>query len=134
MRLPRPPLAVWLAVSVIVTFTLNLLAQEKAAKKYPNPYTGSYKNLKVLMPEQVQTTMLSARGVFGGCSYCHVIEDWPNDSNPKKAIGRMMMSMVNEINAKFGDGKVHVTCYTCHRGEVTPLMKAPEAADGAAKQ
>jgi Photosynthetic reaction centre cytochrome C subunit len=36
---------------------------------------------------------------------------------------------VNEINAKFPDGKVHVACYTCHRGKTIPEMvpSAPPA-------
>jgi len=43
---------------------------------------------------------------------------------------RMMISMVGEINAKFPDGKMHVTCFTCHRGSTEPLT-APVAAAGA---
>jgi Photosynthetic reaction centre cytochrome C subunit len=38
-----------------------------------------------------------------------------------------MISMAKDINAKFPDGKTHVTCYTCHRGATEPAM-APEAA------
>jgi len=129
MRLPKLPFAACLAAFLAATLTVAVCAQEKDGKKYPNPFTGSYKNLKVLKPEQVQGMMLAARNGFGqGCGYCHVIEDWQNDSKPKKAVGLMMMSMVNDINAKFGDGKVHVTCYTCHRGEVTPLTAAPPEA------
>ena len=33
----------------------------------------------------------------------------------------MMIQMVMDINKQFGDGKEHVTCYTCHRGSATPL-------------
>jgi len=29
--------------------------------------------------------------------------------------------MVREIDARFPDGKDHVSCYTCHRGSPTPL-------------
>ena len=36
------------------------------------------------------------------------------------------IGMVNDINAKFPDGKTHVTCFTCHRGATTPLT-APAA-------
>jgi hypothetical protein len=38
-----------------------------------------------------------------------------------------MMELVNDINAKFPDGKVHVSCYTCHRGKTTPDMVPPPA-------
>lgn len=135
MRLPKLSLATCLAVVLAATFAIGLSAQEKEGKKGPNPFAGPFKNLKVLKPEQVQPVMVAARTGFGqACTYCHVQGDWANDSNPKKAVGLMMMTMVGEINAKFADGKNHVTCYTCHRGEVTPLLKAPEPADGAAKQ
>ena len=51
------------------------------------------------------------------CNFCHVQGDNASDENPKKLVARMMMEMVNDINAKFPDGKAHVTCYTCHRGK-----------------
>ena len=135
MRLPKLSLASRLAVVLAVVFTIGISAQEKEGKKGPNPFAGPYKNLKVLKPEQVQPVMMAARQGFGqACAYCHVQGDWASDDNPKKATGLMMIQMVGEINAKFNDGKQHVTCYTCHRGEVTPAMRAPEAANGAAKQ
>ena len=31
-----------------------------------------------------------------------------------------LLKEFEEINAKFGDGKVHVTCWTCHLGSTTP--------------
>jgi hypothetical protein len=31
-----------------------------------------------------------------------------------------MIEMVADINAKFGDGKIHVTCWTCHLGSTQP--------------
>jgi Photosynthetic reaction centre cytochrome C subunit len=129
MRLPKLSFASCVAVVLAVTFTVALAAQEKEGKKGPNPFAGPFTNLKFLKPEQVQPVMMAARRGFGqACSYCHVQGQWADDSNPKKATGLMMMQMVAEINAKFPDGKQHVTCYTCHRGEVEPAMRAPEAA------
>jgi hypothetical protein len=38
-----------------------------------------------------------------------------------------MIELVNEINAKFGDGKVHVTCWTCHLGSTQPeIARVPK--------
>jgi photosynthetic reaction center cytochrome c subunit len=54
--------------------------------------------------------------------------DNASDENPKKLVARKMIEMVNDINAKFPDGKAHVTCYTCHRGKNIPDMVAPPAA------
>jgi hypothetical protein len=129
MRLPKLSLATCLAVVLAGALAISVSAQEKEGKKGPNPFAGPFKNLKVLKPEQVQPVMMAARQGFGqACTYCHVMGDWSSDDNPKKAVGLMMIQMVGEINGKFPDGKQHVTCYTCHRGEVTPAMRAPEAA------
>jgi hypothetical protein len=38
----------------------------------------------------------------------------------------MMIAMVRDVNARFDDGKQHVTCYTCHRGKTEPDM-VPQA-------
>jgi hypothetical protein len=43
-------------------------------------------------------------------------------------VGRHMIIMMREINAKFPDGKVHVTCYTCHRGAQEPATAPAPAA------
>ena len=67
-----------------------------------------------------------AAGLGVKCSHCHVQDNFPSDDNPKKEIGRHMIAMTADINSKMPDGKVHVTCYTCHRGEVEPKI-APEA-------
>lgn len=32
------------------------------------------------------------------------------------------VEMVRDINAKFGDGKTHVTCWRCHRASTTPQL------------
>jgi photosynthetic reaction center cytochrome c subunit len=58
----------------------------------------------------------------GTCSYCHV-EDRSSDEKRPKQVARRMITMTRAINGTFGDGKPHVTCYTCHRGSTTPLME-----------
>jgi len=87
------------------------------------------KNLKVLKPDanlrQVMGSFTSGLGVM--CTHCHVQGDFASDDNPKKEIARSMITMVQDINGKFPDGKEHVTCYTCHRGAVAPLTAAPAA-------
>jgi hypothetical protein len=88
---------------------------------------GPPRNLKVLKAEDERAAMGAMRGALGEqCNFCHV-QDRASDENPKKLVARKMMEMVNEINAKFPDGKVHVSCYTCHRGKATPEMAPPAA-------
>jgi hypothetical protein len=82
------------------------------------------KNLKLLTPVALPNAMQNfvlALGLLdkGVCNYCHV-EDRASDEKMQKVIARNMIIMVNEINARFPDGKQHVTCYTCHRGSPTP--------------
>jgi hypothetical protein len=88
------------------------------------------KNLKVLPPDvNIRETMGAFRTALGQqCTFCHTMPDMAADTNPKKETARHMIVMVNEINAKFPDGKVHVACYTCHRGKTTPDMVPPPAA------
>ena len=82
------------------------------------------KNLKVLTPENYMALMQTfpvALGVEkqGGCNFCHEA-DRSLDTKPAKLKAREMIVMVGEINAKFGDGQVHVTCWTCHQGSTKP--------------
>ena len=109
---------------------LPLAAQDKAPDKgekgrrpLPNPT-----NLKVLKlttgPEvgQVMRTFTAALGVQ--CNYCHVQGNFASDDNPKKETARQMITMSQQINKTFPDGKMHVTCFTCHRGETEPKTAA----------
>lgn len=66
------------------------------------------------------------------CDYCHAQDakpgrlDFPSDENPKKAIARVMITMLDEINSKYvaqlGDPPYveQATCGTCHRGQSDP--------------
>jgi hypothetical protein len=91
------------------------------------------KNLKVLTVADMQAGAMrqAATGLGVMCTYCHV-DDRSSDEKPTKLQARMMFSMVKDINAKFPDGKVHVTCFTCHRGAEMPLTAAPGAPAGGA--
>lgn len=82
------------------------------------------KNLKVLTADNLIAQMQTypvALGVEsqGACNYCHEA-DRSLDTKPTKVKARQMIEMVNDINLKFGDSKVHVTCWTCHQGSTRP--------------
>jgi hypothetical protein len=86
------------------------------------------KNLKILTPEDIRPVMGAMKGALGQkCEFCHVEGDFASDENPKKLIARKMIALVNDVNSKFPDGKVHVSCYTCHRGKTEPDMAPPAA-------
>ena len=98
--------------------------QDKAPKQVPNPT-----NLKVLKAasgaevRQIMRTFTAGLGVQ--CVYCHVQGNFASDENPKKEVARHMIEISRKINMEFADGKMHVTCFTCHRGEAEPKT-APE--------
>ena len=102
---------------------------QEPQKKGPPPEPKNLKIMTGASREQVITTMRAFRTALGvECSHCHVQGDFASDDNPKKEIARHMMTMSREINAKFDDGKRHVSCYTCHRGQVTPALAPDNAA------
>ncbi len=87
-----------------------------------------HKNLQVLPDDStlIPNMRMAATGLGVMCDYCHE-QDRSLDTKPTKVTARMMFSMVKDINSKFPDGKVHVTCYTCHRGMTEPLTAPPAA-------
>jgi hypothetical protein len=117
------------SLATFAIFTGLLLAQppQQGAKKGPPPPP---KNLQVLTVDELHSGVMRkyAAALGGNCQMCHMQGDNASDENPHKLVARTMIKMTKEINAKFPDGKEHVTCYTCHRGSHEPLM-APPAAD-----
>lgn len=106
---------------------------QDAPKKGPNPFAEvkNVKVLKALSGDQLRDAMLAFRTALGvQCTYCHVMGDFASDTNPKKEIARNMIQMTQEINGHFpSDGKMHVRCYTCHRGAALPLTAPPAGAE-----
>jgi hypothetical protein len=113
-------------VSLLLLSSCHLMAQ--GGRGGPPP--GPPKNLRVLPANtNIPEVMGSFRTALGvQCTFCHVAPDFASDENAKKNMARNMLRMAGDINANFPDGKVHVTCYTCHRGATEPATAAPEAA------
>ena len=121
-----------LMVAVSLLAALAMFAQDKGPGKGKGGKGGPPKNLKVLTPENYMDNMrafVPALGLAdkGGCNFCHVADDRSSDMKQEKVMARMMIQMVGDINSKFPDGKVHVTCFTCHRGSTEPLTAPPAA-------
>ena len=120
----RRHLILFSTLSVMAIFVTILASQIPL-----NAQGNAPKNLKVLKPENLTATMQTfpvALGVQnqGGCNFCHEA-DRSLDTKPAKLKARQMIELVNEINAKFADGKVHVTCWTCHLGSTKPEIARP---------
>ena len=107
---------------LVLSLSFAAFAQQPPEGAPPgHPPMPAPKNLKLLPPEHLMETMHAFQTALGvRCDFCHVRGDFASDEKPHKEIARKMIVMAREINAKFPDGKMHVTCYTCHRGEEEP--------------
>jgi|ERR1041385_1109303 hypothetical protein len=113
----RTPVCV---LATALLFLLPLNAQDKKDDE-PQPPPTNLKVLKVNTRAEVDQIMRTfASGLGVQCNYCHMQESYASDDNPKKEVARRMIRMIQKINAEFPDGKMHVSCYTCHRGETEP--------------
>lgn len=92
--------------------------------------TAAPKNLKVLKPEnymEQMRTYAAALGVEnqGGCNFCHEADR--SVDTPMKIKAREAIELTAMINEKFDDGKIHVTCWTCHHGlEIPETTRTPK--------
>jgi hypothetical protein len=117
-------------IGILLLAAMAAMAQDEPEKqdKGKRPLTAPT-NLKVLKVSsgaevgQIMRTFTTGIGVQ--CVYCHVQGNFASDENPKKEIARHMISMTQQINGNFSEGKLRVSCYTCHRGEPEPKT-APE--------
>jgi len=107
----------------LIVFVLFVAwGQEPPADAHKNPPMEP-KNLKVLKVSGAEIMPIMhafSAGLGVKCDFCHVKGDFASDDNPHKDIARKMIVMAQQINTNFPDGKMHVTCYTCHRGETEP--------------
>lgn len=118
-----------LALVPLVMLGAQEKAQEKQAKAPPSPPTN-LKVLKVSTGQEVRQIMGTFTvGLGVQCVYCHVQGNFASDDNPKKEIARHMITMTQQVNGNFSEGKLRVSCYTCHRGEPEPKT-APEPRAG----
>ena len=100
-----------------------------------------FKNIQVLtdMKDAPASEFYSTMQFISGslsvsCNYCHVSQQGPFESDAKrtKLIAREMIKMMRAINQSNFDGRLVITCNTCHRGSAhpngtpVPWYKTPE--------
>lgn len=92
--------------------------------------TNTYgQNLQVLhgihsLP-QLENVMRGFNEALGvQCTFCHNIKDFASDEKPTKAMARLMIRMVTNIDTRYIDKPdwEKVTCFTCHRGKPIPKL------------
>ncbi len=85
-----------------------------------------FKNIKALndMPAdqlgKVMNIFSASLGV--NCAFCHVSgeADFEKDGKEEKEVARKMIAMTFMLNKNYFDGKLEVTCNTCHQGHAHP--------------
>jgi len=123
-----------------------LLAQPGGAPTPEQKASQRFTNLQVLgdLPANRLTwaMLFMANSLGVGCSYCHNMDNRASDEKPAKLRAREMLRMVQQLNAANFGGQPRITCFTCHRGHVSPASAisiprlagplAPPPAGGAA--
>src|SRR5262249_14963681 len=83
----------------------------------------AYKNIQVLkdIPNtQLIPTMRFISAALGvECEFCHMGDR--SVDTPNKNTARKMMLMMTSINNTSFNGRMNVTCYTCHHGNSNPV-------------
>ena len=84
-----------------------------------------FKNIQVLKgvpADQLIPAMQFITASLGvDCEYCHDHQAMDSDDKKPKKIARQMVTMMFDIDKNNFDGRLEVTCYTCHRGAANPV-------------
>ena len=98
---------------------------DKPADDTPKMAEQQFKNIQALKgvpAEQLVPTMQFISASLGvECDFCHVDRQMDKDDKKEKQTARKMIAMQLAINRASFDGKVQVTCHTCHRGSAHPV-------------
>lgn len=155
----RHDVAGWLAIcSGISLSVIAALAAAQAPQSGSTPPGGAgaapqqshagpklaeeqFKNIQVLKgipaDQLIPAMQFIAASLGVECDYCHNREKMDSDEKKPKKTARAMMTMMFNIDKANFDGRLQVTCYSCHRGAAMPVgipvIKEEEAeAPGAA--
>src|SRR5438874_2916203 len=101
----------------------SAVAQQPVQGQVPRTAEQAYKNIQVL--KDIPNTQLipsmrfisTALGVE--CEFCHVGDRSVDTMH--KTTARKMMTMMMSINNTSFNGRMTVTCYTCHHGNSSPI-------------
>jgi len=125
----------------VLVATISVVAR-RASGQLPQKFTNLQVLPKDIAPKALVDVMRSfALDLGTRCEHCHVgagndlsTFDFASDVKPEKATARKMMTMLTAIHVQYlnavGDPArlPKVTCYTCHRGALTPLTAPPGGA------
>ena len=155
MRRPAYVLAGAAALALALVFGATSAARAQRARwEPPDPMNLKVLPQNISKQALVQTMRGFTAGLGVRCAFCHKGEegqpldtyDFMSDAKPQKQVARKMLTMVMAINSDYLKGievehedaaaeakegaeakgeQARVTCYTCHRGQVHPVMTPP---------
>src|SRR5437016_10667710 len=112
-----------LKISLSVGLALAIAALAVAQQPAQRTAAQAYKNIQVLkdIPNtQLIPTMRFISTALGvECEFCHMGDR--SVDTPNKNTARKMMTMMMSINNTSFNGRMNITCYTCHHGNSSPV-------------
>src|SRR5437660_10987766 len=83
----------------------------------------AYKNIQVLKDipntQLIPTMRFISTSLGVECEFCHMGDR--SVDTPNKNTARKMMTMMMSINNTSFNGRMNITCYTCHHGNSSPV-------------
>jgi hypothetical protein len=134
------------ASAALLALSVTASARQGAQPQAPRGKRGSiarkFHNIKVLgdLPaEQLLPIMQEWTTALGvKCEFCHVedkteegktVVNYEKETNPMKNVARDMYLLTTKLNTTEKSVGNSVTCYMCHKGDVSPTAKpAPKPA------
>jgi outer membrane lipoprotein-sorting protein len=97
-------------------------AQRAVGQKLAEEQFKNIQALKGIPADQLIPAMQFISASLGvDCEFCHVHEKMDSDDKKPKKTARQMITMMLEIDKTNFEGRLEVTCYTCHRGAAMPV-------------
>jgi hypothetical protein len=113
-------------VFAVLLAIASLLTQDRTL---PAGQTAGFENLQVLTgvePDQLQLIMQATAVSLGvECNHCHDTTAYESDALAAKRTARDMMRMVAELGGTTFELLETPSCWTCHRGATSPVVRPP---------
>lgn len=110
---------------LLIAFCFAFAKSQKPEEAAPKTAAQQFKNIQVLKDipanQLIPTMQFIAASLGVECDFCHVRGAFDKDEKKPKVKAREMMAMMFAINKDNFNGERKVTCYSCHRGHMTPV-------------
>lgn len=117
-------LFIFIGVSAFVFTRSSQMQASQTPKAQTKTAAEVYKNIQVLKDtpaEQIMPMMDIMSASLGvKCSFCHVQDQWEKDDKEEKQTARKMVTMTLGLNKQNFNGRLEVSCATCHNGRPHP--------------